>query len=46
VEGFALYQSHYIEKVLNKSNHLNIKEANTLYDVSFKLIENFGWTIA
>jgi len=25
VRGFALCQSHYIEKILNKFNHLNIK---------------------
>lgn len=42
MESFALYQYHYIEKILNKSNHLNIKETNTIYDVSFKLIENTG----
>jgi len=33
-------------KVLNKFNHLNIKEANTLYDVFFKLIENIDRLIA
>lgn len=44
--GFALCQSHYVEKVLNKFSHLNIKEANTPFDVSFKLTENTGRTIA
>ena len=43
---FALCQSHYIEKMLNKFKHLNIKEANTPYDVSFKLIENIGRSVA
>lgn len=38
--GFALCQSHYVEKILNKFNHLNIKEANTPYDVACKLSEN------
>jgi len=33
-------------KVLNKFNHLNIKKANTLYDVFFKLIENIDRLIA
>ena len=37
--GFALCQSHYIEKVLSKFSHLNSKEANTPYDVSSKLTE-------
>ena len=36
--GFSLCQSHYIEKVLTKFKHLNIKEANTPYDVSSKLV--------
>ena len=40
--GFALSQSHYIEKVLKKFSHLNIKEANTLIDPSIKLISNEG----
>ena len=44
--GFALSQSHYIEKVLTKFKHLNIKEANTPYDVSSKLVENSGRTVA
>ena len=44
--GFALCQSHYIEKVLSKFSHLNIKEANTPYDVSSKLTENNGREVA
>ena len=44
--GFALCQSHYINKILNKFNHLNIKEANTPYDVSSKLTENTGISVA
>ena len=44
--GFALCQSHYIEKVLSKFSHLNIKEANTPYDVSSKLAENNGREVA
>ena len=44
--GFALCQSHYIEKTLTKFNHLHIKEANTLYDVSIHLNENPGKAVA
>jgi hypothetical protein len=43
--SFVLCQSYYIDKVLNKFNHLNIKVANTPYDVSCKLIENTGRSI-
>jgi hypothetical protein len=43
--GSAFCQSHYIEKVFNKFNHLNIKVANTMYDVSFKLTENTSISI-
>jgi len=43
--SFVLCQSHYIDKVLNIFNHLNIKVANTPYDVSCKLIENTGRSI-
>jgi hypothetical protein len=46
VEGFAFCQSHCINKVLNKFNHLNIKEANIPYVVSFKLTKNNGRLIA
>ena len=45
--GFLiLSQSHYIEKVLNKFNHLKIKEANTPFDSSVKIVENKGRTMA
>ena len=44
--GFSLCQSHYIEKVLTKFKHLNIKEANTPYDVSSKLVENSCGAVA
>ena len=43
--GFTLCQSHYINKILNKFSHLNIKDANTPYDVSSTLIENTSRTI-
>jgi len=39
-EGYALCQSHYIEKMLLKFQHLRIKEVSTPYDSAFKLIEN------
>ena len=45
-EGFSLCQSHYVEKVLQKFKHLNIKEANTPFDWSIKLGENTGKAIA
>jgi hypothetical protein len=35
--GYALNQSHYIEKMLDKFKYLNIKEANTPFDSSMKL---------
>ena len=44
--GFALCQSHYIEKMLNKFSHLKIKEANTPFDSSIKLIKNDGRAVA
>ena len=44
--GFALCQPHYINKILNKFKHFNIKEANSPYDVSFKLTENTGRSVA
>ena len=43
---YALCQSHYIEKVLLKFKHLEIKEANTPFDSSVKLNENSGRAIA
>ncbi|XP_075087586.1 secreted RxLR effector protein 161-like [Nicotiana tabacum] len=36
----TLSQSHYIDKILAKFNHLGIKEFNTPYDSSIKLTEN------
>ena len=44
-EGFTLCQSHYVEKVIQRFEHLNIKEANTHFDQSIKLGENTGRTI-
>ncbi|GLT33023.1 hypothetical protein SLA2020_076460 [Shorea laevis] len=44
--GFALSQSHYIEKMLNKFQHLNIKEAPTPYDPSTKLTLNSDHVVA
>ena len=44
--GYALSQSHYIEKVLLKFQHLKFKEANTPYDSSIKLLENSGREVA
>jgi hypothetical protein len=46
VGGSALCQSHYIDKILNKFDHLNIKKSNTPYDISFKLTENTNRSIA
>ena len=37
VECYALGQAHYVEKMLDKFGHLNIKEANTPFDSSLKL---------
>uniref|UniRef100_A0A2N9EQJ0 CCHC-type domain-containing protein n=1 Tax=Fagus sylvatica TaxID=28930 RepID=A0A2N9EQJ0_FAGSY len=45
-EGYALCQSHYIEKVLLKYKHLNVKEVNTPFDFNYKLVENTGRAIA
>ena len=42
---FALCQSHYVEKVLQRFEHLNIKEANTSFDRSIQLSENTGRAI-
>ena len=44
--GYALSQSHFIEKVLLKFQHLKFKEANTPYDSSIKLLENSGREVA
>uniref|UniRef100_A0A2N9HA68 CCHC-type domain-containing protein n=1 Tax=Fagus sylvatica TaxID=28930 RepID=A0A2N9HA68_FAGSY len=45
-EGYALCQNHYIEKVLFKYKHLNVKEVNTPFDSNYKLVENTGRAIA
>lgn len=44
--GYSLDQSHYIEQLLRKFNHLNIKEASTPFDPSLKLNENYNKVIA
>nr|GEX41909.1 zinc finger, CCHC-type [Tanacetum cinerariifolium] len=44
--GYALNQCHYIDKIIDKFQHLNIKEANTSYESSFKLVENDGRVVA
>ena len=45
-ERFSLCQSHYVKKVFQKFEHLNIKEANRPFDRSIKLGENTGRAIA
>ncbi|GJS09109.1 retrovirus-related pol polyprotein from transposon TNT 1-94 [Tanacetum coccineum] len=44
--GYALNQCHYIDKIIDKFQHLNIEEANTPYESSCKLIENNGRAVA
>ncbi|GJU72860.1 zinc finger, CCHC-type containing protein [Tanacetum coccineum] len=44
--GYALNQCHYIDKIINKFQHLNIEEANTSYESFCKLVENDGRAIA
>ena len=44
--GFALCQSHYIDKIIFKFNHLGIKEVNTPFDVSTKLAENSSRSVS
>ena len=44
--GFTLCQFHNVEKVLQRFEHVNIKEANTPFDWSIKLCENTGRRIA
>ena len=39
-EWFSLCQSYYVEKALQRFEHLNIKETNTSFDWSIKLGEN------
>ncbi|KAJ9552890.1 LOW QUALITY PROTEIN: hypothetical protein OSB04_016935 [Centaurea solstitialis] len=43
---FSLSQSHYIEKILKKFQHLNIKEFNTPFGSSVKLDKNSGRVVA
>ena len=44
--GYALCQSHYVEKILLKFQYLGIKEVTTPYDSTVKLIENFERAVA
>ncbi|GJT64928.1 zinc finger, CCHC-type containing protein [Tanacetum coccineum] len=44
--GYALNQCHYIDKIIDKFQHLNIEEANTPYESSCKLVENNGRVVA
>ncbi|KAM1131175.1 hypothetical protein ACFX19_046438 [Malus domestica] len=44
--GYALCQSHYIEKLLLKFKHLQIKEVNTPYDHSETLLKDSGRSVA
>ena len=45
-EDFALCQSYYVEKMVQRFEHLSIKEANTHFDWSIKLGENTRRAIA
>ena len=36
VDGYALGQAHYVEKMLDKYSHLKIKEANTPFYSNLK----------
>ncbi|GKC39531.1 zinc finger, CCHC-type containing protein [Tanacetum coccineum] len=44
--GYALNQYHYIDKIINQFQHLNIEEENTPYELSCKLVENNGRVVA
>ncbi|GKA38068.1 retrovirus-related pol polyprotein from transposon TNT 1-94 [Tanacetum coccineum] len=44
--GYALNQCHYIDKIIDKFQHLNIEEANTPYESSCKMVENNGRAVA
>ncbi|GJY80322.1 zinc finger, CCHC-type containing protein [Tanacetum coccineum] len=44
--GYALNQCHYINKIIDEFQHLNIEEANTPYESSCKLVENDGRVVA
>nr|GEW69835.1 zinc finger, CCHC-type [Tanacetum cinerariifolium] len=43
---YPLNQCHYIDKIIDKFQHLNIEEANTPYESSCKLVENNGRAVA
>ncbi|XP_027152042.1 receptor-like protein 12 [Coffea eugenioides] len=38
--GYCLYQYHYIDKILDKLQHLKVKEISTLFDPNLKLWEH------
>ena len=44
--GYALCQSHYVEKILLKFQYLRIKEVTTPYDSTVKLTENSKRAVA
>ena len=44
--GYALCQSHYIEKIILKFQYLRIKEVTIPYDSTVKLTENSGRAVA
>ncbi|RVW79629.1 Retrovirus-related Pol polyprotein from transposon TNT 1-94 [Vitis vinifera] len=44
--GYALNQTHYIEKVVSKFSHLKIKDTNTPFDSSIKLEKNDDRSVA
>ncbi|TQD96303.1 hypothetical protein C1H46_018069 [Malus baccata] len=44
--GFALCQSHYVEKILYKYKNLQIKEASTPYDSKINMLVNSGRSVA
>lgn len=44
-EGYSLSYSYYIKNVINKFDHLNIKETNNLLDPNIKLVKNNGRAI-
>ena len=45
-EGIILCQSHYVEKVLKKFNHLDCDPVRTPYDLSIHLNKNRGSPVA
>nr|GEX78884.1 hypothetical protein [Tanacetum cinerariifolium] len=44
--SYALNQCPYIDKIIDKFQHVNIEEANTPYEPSCKLAENDGRSVA